>query len=566
MSGQGQKNRRADATIAPRASVAPAGGKGDFFNRMLEPSASGFTGLRTGEEGISSVFFYKPDSSTDHLRRRVTSQEREELAAKLEKAMEEICMRTYLKLKRARSKYNAVYANEVLKAIIERSTREVIETVRTGDWGCMRGGLQAAMQRNRERGIEIDTMLEFAAIHRHVISEAIGDSRRERRMLELFFTTQSSLIAKLYIHDYTTTESAMLDLLDKTSSIPINPLMRPIVNSKSVSTMGLNALFKEIASRMAELARADVCEVWVRETDAIHCVATWGMTNHRPPLKLNESITGAVVESGEAIFGEDLQFEQRWKKSIYPKGERNRLRGFMELPLVYTWEDGYVEVIGTISFASRRTGAFSEENVDLLSQYSKLITMTIQGARLQKALEYSSQHDPLTELYNRMYGVAYLDREMGESCRREGPFSLLFIDIDHFKRINDEKGHVAGDITLKHVARVAKKTCRENDIACRWGGEEFLVVMPGADQKKALKTASDILESVRKDIPGVTVSVGVATKQLEQSPEDLLRLADELMYFAKGKGDESKGITEDPNGRNRVAYKDVYTDELRFLV
>lgn len=173
---------------------------------------------------------------------------------------------------------------------------------------------------------------------------------------------------------------------------------------------------------------------------------------------------------------------------------------------------------------------------------------------LQGQLSEQANRDPLTGLYNRRYLGSTTMRELAR-CRREGhPLSLMLIDIDHFKRINDAHGHQAGDEVLRNVALRLSERSRAADVVCRYGGEEFLLLLPDMPQAAALELANRYRMSLETSpIPfgelriQATLSIGIATyPDHGQSPEDLIECADQAMYQAK------------TAGRNRVC---VFTPE-----
>lgn len=102
-------------------------------------------------------------------------------------------------------------------------------------------------------------------------------------------------------------------------------------------------------------------------------------------------------------------------------------------------------------------------------------------------LEYQASHDELTGLYNRHHMLKEMERELNQAVRYEVPFSLVLIDLDYFKKVNDTYGHAAGDEVLKYVAQLLKKGARTTDVIGRWGGEEFLVLLPHSTAENALK-------------------------------------------------------------------------------
>jgi len=168
---------------------------------------------------------------------------------------------------------------------------------------------------------------------------------------------------------------------------------------------------------------------------------------------------------------------------------------------------------------------------------------------LQQSLKFAATHDFLTRLLNRAEIMSGLRRELSRSERQNKPIALVMADIDHFKQINDSLGHAAGDLVLKEVASRLQSDLRAYDLAGRYGGEEFLLVLPGCGTAVAGRRADEIRGLIAKDavittfaqVP-VTLSMGIAGTDTLQtaSLEDLLQHADEALYKAK------------KNGRNRV--------------
>jgi diguanylate cyclase (GGDEF)-like protein len=155
------------------------------------------------------------------------------------------------------------------------------------------------------------------------------------------------------------------------------------------------------------------------------------------------------------------------------------------------------------------------------------------------ALHYSATHDFLTRLWNRGTIISFLQREMARAIREARPLGVILADVDHFKKINDELGHEAGDLALHEIADRFAGSLREYDGVGRYGGEEFLLVMPGCDRATTVKRANVIRELIARKPVGaraVTVSMGVAVVESDASSESLLRCADAALYQAKRNG------------------------------
>ncbi len=186
---------------------------------------------------------------------------------------------------------------------------------------------------------------------------------------------------------------------------------------------------------------------------------------------------------------------------------------------------------------------------DLALRVGEQLALFLANVHLREQLRDQSIRDPLTGLFNRRYLDETLEREMARALRHGSPLSVLAIDIDHFKRFNDTHGHDAGDAVLVSVASELQQWLRASDIACRVGGEEFLLVLPDAPldvaaaRAEQVRTAvSELLVSMKShELPRVTISLGVAVAPGHaDSGEMLRRRADEALYAAKR------------NGRNRV--------------
>jgi len=163
---------------------------------------------------------------------------------------------------------------------------------------------------------------------------------------------------------------------------------------------------------------------------------------------------------------------------------------------------------------------------------------------LLKQVEIMAITDPLTGLYNRRYAASMLEKEFAQALRYETSLACLMLDIDHFKNINDAFGHQAGDSVLKETAEIIKSSLREADTAARWGGEEFVVLLPQTKKEDSLQPASKILAAISahkfKDMPNrkITVSIGIANAMARSidTADKLMQAADSALYEAKKKG------------------------------
>lgn len=186
-----------------------------------------------------------------------------------------------------------------------------------------------------------------------------------------------------------------------------------------------------------------------------------------------------------------------------------------------------------------------EAELGFLRLFAQQIELAITIADLFQAVKSQAVTDALTTLYNRRYFEEFLNKEVVRAHRMKQPFTIIALDLDYLKQINDKYGHSFGDLAITTVADVLKKNARSIDVAARMGGEEFNVLLPGIDSKGGLIAAerirSAIAECELEQIGQITASIGVATF-LEHSDkvDELLEIADQAMYMAKR------------NGRNQV--------------
>lgn len=160
---------------------------------------------------------------------------------------------------------------------------------------------------------------------------------------------------------------------------------------------------------------------------------------------------------------------------------------------------------------------------------------TIENIRLQVENKNNSLKDPLTGLWNRRRLYLYIEEVIPRAIRRNNPFSIVLLDIDHFKKINDSMGHDSGDKFLIQVSRWISELVRDEDLVVRYGGEEFMIVMPSADIQEAKNLTTRILKHIRENSEH-TISAGIASYSSEMNFNDLVIQADEALYLAKQGG------------------------------
>jgi diguanylate cyclase (GGDEF)-like protein/PAS domain S-box-containing protein len=245
----------------------------------------------------------------------------------------------------------------------------------------------------------------------------------------------------------------------------------------------------------------------------------------------------------------DLRYELT--KRVFQTGKGESFEGEIRLPGKISYfhirlnpiKDEAGKVVLMLTDATDITARKQAE--EKLKEANKLLEEQLSEIKqLQETLREQAVRDSLTGLYNRRYLDEMLERELARARRENYPVSVMMIDIDHFKNFNDIHGHQAGDEILKALGALLRNGIRQGDIACRYGGDEFIVIMPGADKADAEQRAEAIhlnFNSLRINYAGVemcaTVSIGVAFyPQHGDDIDQIIKAADSAMYEAKQAG------------------------------
>lgn len=258
---------------------------------------------------------------------------------------------------------------------------------------------------------------------------------------------------------------------------------------------------------------------------------------------------GKLAGSPTAMGGDDYV----WKVVSQVPGEvlmqlaSRNLMGWILITLVF---------MGTL-FVGSLVLAKALQRRDAMAENLRALNLHLEDEVRQRTEELRQQamRDPLTGLFNRRYLAETLPREIYRALREEKPLAVVMIDLDHFKRFNDQWGHEAGDAVLIGVAAALLDGLRVSDIGCRYGGEELLVVMPGADAEEAIRRISTIAEQSRmvgarvmgRELDSITFSAGVATvPDHGNNAEMLIRAADRALYMAKETGRDRVIVARHP--------------------
>jgi diguanylate cyclase (GGDEF)-like protein/PAS domain S-box-containing protein len=279
-----------------------------------------------------------------------------------------------------------------------------------------------------------------------------------------------------------------------------------------------------------------------------------------PSRDVVEMVAGWGEFSGtEKVFGPDDCWALRRGKLHSVKNSGSPLRcahvdstfdgGYLCLPLAAQGETLgvlYIEDLSEQSNSDEESRTARRQFLERqASAVAERISLALANLRLREVLRSQSIRDPLTGLFNRRFMEESLERELRRAMRGETPVALLMLDIDHFKRFNDTFGHQAGDAVLRSFGNLLKATTRGQDVACRFGGEEFAFVLSGAPPDAAVKRAELLREEIKQLnvhhggqlLGAVTVSIGIAMfPENADNAEHLIKMADQALYRAKEEG------------------------------
>lgn len=299
----------------------------------------------------------------------------------------------------------------------------------------------------------------------------------------------------------------------------------------------LEDVLTKVARAACELSVADTCSVMILDDERreLLCRASFGLNSgeaDKVGFRVGEGVAGWVAQHGQPLRIEDTHEDPRFKTLQQLPGNP---RSLCCIPLLA--RDG---VLGVLTAGSAEVGGFTGDDEQFFSFLAATVAKDVENAQLYR----KAVTDPLTRVFNRQYLSERLPREMDRHRRYGHSLSIVIIDIDRFKLVNDNWGHLAGDAVLGEVARRFTTLIRDVDSLIRYGGEEFLLILPSTDLQGATHVAERLREEVAKypvRLPGgeirITSSAGVAQMTAQDADAAaLIARADVALYQAKASG------------------------------
>lgn len=306
------------------------------------------------------------------------------------------------------------------------------------------------------------------------------------------------------------------------------------------SDKSLSITLNTISELVTELIGADACSIMLAdpERELLLGKAAYGLIRAdiaEVSFRYGEGIAGWVAKNAASALVDDVTLDERFK--ILPDSS-SQIRSLAAVPMVTR-----DTVVGVLTITTCSCASFTSTSVDLLQLIANTMAMDIENIRLRRL----SVTDKLTGAFNREFLSTQLPALMLEAREQSKGLSIVMFDVDHFKKVNDSHGHDIGDKVLAEIANRLRETSRSRDMLVRYGGEEFLLLLPSAGAKRAAEIANRVRRQLLDkaiDVGDLSldirISAGVAEYCHGESPGDLFRRADAALYSAKD------------NGRNRV--------------
>jgi diguanylate cyclase (GGDEF)-like protein len=303
------------------------------------------------------------------------------------------------------------------------------------------------------------------------------------------------------------------------------------------SELDPGTLLARIAELICQLIGAKACSVMLLDADRKRLLAkaAYGLRTARMQslsFRVGEGVAGWVVEHGKPALIHDVAQDPRF---VVLPANQTPIASMICVPLIARGER-----VGVVTATSAKPGAFDTNNLELVRFIAMTIALDIENIRRHRV----AVTDPLTGAYNREFLNQRLPQEIEAAIERDRSLSVAMVDVDHFKSVNEHYGHHTGDIVLTEVARRLRGAIRAGDVLVRYGGEEFLAVLPKADAGRAWEVGERMRQRVCERAFDVgdglalllRVSVGVAQWRAGELMPGLLERADAALYGAKDRG------------------------------
>ena len=399
---------------------------------------------------------------------------------------------------------------------------------------------RVADDRTRTNGYEViwtfDPNVVFTAIE-YLMARINVQKPQERERFEMLVNSCTPRSTSLKLALAFTTKVTMLMQRQTELEMATNR-----ISSAISSTLELEAVLQSAVEEVGRAlnARRAAVVLWQEGTNMPEGMSVYEKPENPDAADDDIPVNRAVENSdhpAKSSNGRPGASPENVQKAARDNGDRLTMPGTLEVPISYR-----NTVIGVLVIEDDRNSRnWEDEELLMVKTVSDQLSVAISHARLFRQVQTQAMTDALTGLFNHGYFQERLDRETKLADRNNDQVSLILLDLDHLKHINDTHGHRTGDAALCHVASIMKATVREVDVCARYGGEEFVVILPQCDRASAIEVAERLRQSISSRPFGlseqVTASIGVATYPSgAKNKEELIEMADRAMYLAKAAG------------------------------
>jgi diguanylate cyclase (GGDEF)-like protein len=328
-------------------------------------------------------------------------------------------------------------------------------------------------------------------------------------------------------------ENARIHTLERRRALQLEAIAQ--IAQSATASLEINELLEKVCQQVHESFGADQVAILMQEDERLIVRAHAGSLTAN--IFIGESIPEGEGLSRRALESETTLLENDVAKSTgYVSGFAETLSE-MCVPLIVQGEK-----LGVLVLDSKHKDNFSSTDIKPLESVAAICVTAILNARFVDRMRQLAYADGLTGLYNRRYFETRVKEELERAERYAGGMAVVMLDIDNFKKLNDEFGHLLGDETLRQISQIFQRQLRKVDVVCRYGGEEFVIILPATSGERALGVAEKLRKAIEEhDFPGipraVTISLGVAEyPQHGRTRDELVASADAALYAAKQHG------------------------------
>jgi diguanylate cyclase (GGDEF)-like protein len=327
-------------------------------------------------------------------------------------------------------------------------------------------------------------------------------------------------------------ENARLYSLEKRRAMQLEALNT--IARQTTTTLEVDVLLPRVCTLVLEDFPVRNVAVFLAEEDRLHLRSQAGVSRVLSTVPAQSSLVAHAWNTGKIALENDFAMVPEVTPVFF--GAQAELC----LPLIYNGEK-----LGVLALENDMAGAFADPELGVLTSVADIFAGAIKNCRQFEAAKELAFVDGLTHVHNRRFFEEHIAAELDRCVRYDSEIALLMVDIDEFKTVNDDFGHMQGDMALCQIAALFQKQLRKSDLVCRYGGEEFVILLPELNRTYAVEVAEKLRRMVQQHsfvgVPrSLTISIGIAhAPDNGITRDDLIASADAALYVAKGNGRNS---------------------------